>query len=196
MSEEVRTLDSWESVIIDFFEHKIAQSELYKARKYIDDKEKEIKTEKDPKKLERLKKGKGDKEKLLIQLRKDAPSTEIRTWIEKISKTIKDLGKRIIKATHVLKYTHSSSLSDGLLLKEKTNDQMLTTSCFKKELIYDLAHNDGALVTISRFLALKLSGELIIDLILANDYRFLRTFSENQEQFDRWTKGFDHLQNT
>jgi len=193
MSEEVQTLDSWESVIIDFFENKVAQSELYKARKYIDDKEKEIKTEKDPKKLERLKKGKGDKEKSLLQLREDAPSTEISAWINKTSKTKIAVGKRIIKATHVLRFTHSSSLSDGLLLEEKTDDQVLTTSSLKKEVTHDLAHNNGALVTVSRFLALKLSGKLIFDLILSNDYSFFRPFAENQEQLDRWKKGFDNL---
>lgn len=193
MSKSVKGFESWEEVIIDFFEQKIAQSKLYKAKKFIEDKEKLIKTEKEVKKLERLIKAKEDKQTELNELRIESPSTEIREWIDSTSLKKIAVGKRIIKATHVLRFSHSSSLSDGLLLKDKSNDTILTTSSLKKEFTYDLAHNNGALITISRFLALQLSGKLIIDLILEGNYNFLKAFAKNQEQLGEWSNGFDNL---
>jgi len=190
-------LDSWEKVIINFFEQKIAQSKLYKARDYIDKKDREISSEKNKKKLQKLIKAREEKQNELNKLRVESPSTEIRQWIEKTSekhtKQPIGVGKRIIKATHVLRFSHSSSLSDGLLLAEKSNDTILTTASLKKEFTYDLAHNNGALITISRFLALQLSGKLIIDLILEGNYSFFKPFSENQEQFEKWSTGFHNL---
>ncbi len=131
MNEETRKFEAWTDVIVDFFENKVAASKLYKAREYIEKKEKEIASEKDPKKLERQNKAKEKTQLELIELRKDAPSTEIRQWIEKTSDTPIAKGKRIIKASHVLKFSHGSSVSDGFLADEKSNDTVLTTSSFK-----------------------------------------------------------------
>lgn len=193
MSENTESLDSWKKVIINFFEQKIAQSKLYKARDFIHKKDKDISSEKNEKKLEKLIKARKEKQNELNTLRIEAPSTEIRQWIDETSLKKVAVGKRIIKATHVLRFSHSSSLSDGFLLEEKSNDTILTTSSLKKEFTYDLAHNNGALITISRFLALQLSGKLIIDLILEGKYSFFKPFSENQGQFERWSSGFDNL---
>lgn len=193
MSEESRKFETWKDVIVDFFESKIAASKLYKVRKYIEEKEKEIESEKDPKKLERLNKAKETKQLELQKLRREAPSTEIRQWIEKTAEKNIAKGKRIIKASHVLKFTHGSSVSDGLVVKEKSDDTLLTTSSFKKEIIYDLAHNNGALITISRFLALKLSSKMIIDLILKDDFDFLTPFYKDQKQLDKWKGGYKNL---
>jgi len=193
MSEDTRQLENWKEVIIDFFENRVAQSKLYKARDYIGKKDKDIKSERDEKKLKKLIKVREEKQKELKKIRIEAPSTEIRQWIEKTSCQKIAVGKRIIKATHVLRFSHGSSLSDGLLLEDKSNDTILTTSSFKKKLTCDLAHNNGALITISRFLALQLSGKLIIDLILGENYDFLKPFSKNKEQFERWCSGFHNL---
>ena len=193
MSEETRKFETWNDVIVDFFENKVAASELYKAREYIEKKEKEIASEKDPKKLERQNKAKDKKQLELEKLRKDAPSNEIRQWIEKTSDTSIAKGKRIIKASHVLKFSHGSSVSDGFLVDEKLDDTVITTTSFKKELVYDLAQNNGALITISRFLALKRSGKLIIDLILEDDFEFMKPFYKDQVQLNNWKESFKNL---
>jgi CRISPR-associated protein Csy1 len=193
MSEETTKFETWNDVIVDFFENKVATSKVYKTREYIEKKEKEIKSEKNKKKLERQNKAKSEKQIELKYLRKEAPSTEIRQWIEKTSNTTLAKGKRIIKASHVLKFFHGSSVSDGILVDEKSDEAVLTTSSFKKELIYDLAHNNGALITISRFLALKLSGKMIIDFILKDDFEFLESFYKDKKQFDDWKKGLSNL---
>src|SRR3989338_8670377 len=136
MTKETKKLETWEEVIVDFFENKVenitnepkVKCLLFNARKFIDEKSKNIEQKNDPKELEKLKKAKEEKEKELNQLRLNAPSTEIRAWIEKTSTKKIAEGDRIIKSTHVLRFSHSSSESTGLLLEEKSNDERLTTS--------------------------------------------------------------------
>jgi CRISPR-associated protein Csy1 len=201
MIYENKSFNTWEDVIMCFFENKVENiqntdpkipCQIFKAREYIETKDKEIKTEKDKDKLVRLNKAKEKKQKELVLLRDKAPSTEIRKWIDKASQTKISEGKRIIKATHVLKFSHSSSVSDGFLLNDTSDDMTLTTATIKNK-TFDLAHNNGALITISRFLALSFSDNLIIDLILNDNYSFLTPFSENQEQLNQWCSGFGKL---
>ncbi len=199
MNEEKRKLETWEEMILDFFEQKVQniksgqKCKLFSAREYIEKKDKEIETGKDVKKVQRAIKAKEQKEKEYGQLRKKAPSTEIRQWIDITSKRKIEVGKRIIKATHVLKFTHSSSESAGLLLQTKSKHSFLSTASVKKDLIVDLAHNNGALITVSRFLALTLQGTQIIDLILGNDFCFFRPFINNESQLKEWKNGFKRL---
>lgn len=199
MNEEKRAFETWGEVILDFFEQKIQniksdqKCKLFSAREYIEKKDKEIETEKDEKKVQRAIKAKEQKKKEYGQLRKDAPSTEIRQWIDITSKRKIEVGKRIIKATHVLKFTHSSSEAAGLFLQTKSKDSLLTTASVKKDLVVDLAHNNGALITVSRFLALSLQGTQIIDLVLSDDFCFFSPFSSDESQLKEWEKGFKKL---
>lgn len=193
MSEKNNNFKTWEEVIVDFFEHKVQSCQLFKAREYIEKKEKEIETEKDERKLQRAVEAKEKKQKEYGLLKKDAPSTEIREWLDKTRKKSIAVGKRIIKATHVLKFTHSSSESEGLLVTEKANDFLLSTASIKKNLIIDLAHNNGNLITISRFLALFFRGKQIIDLIINNDFCFLEPFASDESQLKDWKEGFSEI---
>ena len=101
MSKETKKPKTWKEVIIHFFEYKVAKSPLYKAREYIETKERDIASEKEAKKLKRLLDAKNKKQLELELLRSDAPSTEIRHWIEKTAGTKIAEGKRIVKASHV-----------------------------------------------------------------------------------------------
>lgn len=191
--ENSGVFETWEEVIVDFFEHKIQKCKLFKAREYIEKKEKEIEKEKDEKKLLRAIKAKEKKQKEYDLLRKNAPSTEIRQWISETSNKTISVGKRIIKATHILKFTHSSSEPEGLLSNTKSNDLLLSTASLKKDLKIDLAHNNGNLITISRFLALFLKGDQIIDLIFNDDFFFLKPFASDVSQLKEWQNGFKNL---
>lgn len=185
--------ESWEEVIIEFFEKKISQSKLYKTRKYISDKKLEIKKEKEEKKRHRLITAKNKKEKELDVLREMAPSTEIRDWIEKNTRNSMFRSGRIVKATHLLKFSHTSSAAEGVFLEEKSDDRLLTSSSLKKVLIPDLAHSNGALISVSRFLYLELRGEKIIDLVLNGDYRFFNNLYKNKEQLKEWKECFSNI---
>lgn len=191
MSEEQDPFKNWEQVIVHFFETKIAQSKLYKANDYIEKKQQEIKSEQDEKKKDRLIKAKDKKLSELQKLRLEAPLTEIREWLNKITDKenkkapIKE-SHRISKATHALKFSHSSAEAACIELKEKCDDLLLTTSSLKKELVFDLAHNDGALISISRFLGLSLQKTQIIDLIQKNEFNFLKPFKTSENEFNNW----------
>ena len=193
MSKEKKKFATWEEVIVDFFEYKVRESKLYKARKYVENKDVEIKAEKDANKKEKLVRKKIIKEKELEKLRSDAPVTEIRKWISQTSKKKIGEGKRIIKATHVLRFTHSSSDSAGCFLDEKAKENLLTTASLINDIPYDMAHNNGNLITISRFLAIRLFEDPIIDNILRENYSFLMPFCEDKKQLEEWKKGFSKL---
>lgn len=186
-------LDSWEKAIIHFFEHQVRESKLYKAREYLDNKSKEIKVEKDEKKLKKIKEAIDEKNQELIKLRDESPSSEIRDWIEKNSCKKIAKGKRIVKTTHSLKFTHSSAPNAGVLVSESNDDQLLTTASLNTSKIYDLAHHDGALITVSRFLAINFNGSWIYDFILKEDFNFLDGFAGSKEQLERWKTGFRNL---
>lgn len=199
MSEQRNECQTWEDVILNFFEKNVEnikkgqKCKLFSIREYIDKKDNEIGELDDEKKRGRVIIAKEKKQKEYEQIRKDAPSTEIREWIDKTSDINIDIGKRIIKASHVLRFTHGSAKAAGLLLETKENDLLLTTASLKQEFEVDLAHNNGALITVSRFLAQKLNGKQIIDLILNNDFCFLKPFAGDESQLKKWEKGFSSL---
>jgi len=193
MVDENKEFETWEEVIIDFFENKISKSKLFKARKYINDKVVEINKEKNVSKLEKLQFKKDDKFSELVKLREAVFKDDINSWLEETTKKNIAEGVRIIKATHVLRFSHSSAENSGLILIEKSNDRLLTTASFNKKIPFDLAHNNGALITISRFLALELSGELIIDLILDNKFDFIEAYPVKDDVLERWKVGFSQL---
>jgi len=199
MSEQKNECQTWEEVILNFFEHQVQniktgqKCKLFSIREYIEKKDNEIREIKDEKKRYRAIIAKEQKQKEYEQIRKDAPSTEIREWIDKTSDISIDIGKRTIKASHVLKFTHSSAEPAGLLLEIKSNDLLLTTASLKQDFEIDLAHRDGSLITVSRFLAQKLNDNRIIDLILNNDFSFLKPFAGDESQLIKWEKGFSSL---
>lgn len=191
MSETEKELATWEEVIIDFFENRVSESKLYKAREYIQKKEIELDKEKDSKKIAKITEARDKKHQELVSLRNEKDG--IPKWLDKISnKTLRD-GKRIIKATHVLKFSHSSAPPEGLILEEKNSKRLLTTGVFKKPLTHDIAHSNGNLVTISRFFALSLNHKCIIDLVLENNFSFLNAFSKKSEPSEEWKKGLSEL---
>ena len=199
--KDTKNFESWKDVIIDFFEHRVEKintkqnCKLYKARVDLKKMEKDISSESDARKLEKLKVKFKQSKSDFVTVREKAPITEIRQWIDETSEKSIDVGKRIIKATHALRFSHGSSVSEGHLLTGNTNkkEELLSTCSFKKELIIDMAHNNGNLITRSRFLALKLNQRLIFDLIFDGDFKFLSPFFKDIKQLEKWKKGLREL---
>ena len=188
MTKEKKELETWEEVIVDFFEYNISSSNLYKARDYINKKNKEIGTEKDESKKTKLIEKKNVKLKKLDEDRRCSSSTEIPKWLDENS----NKSGSIKKATHLLRFTHSSSVADGVLLTEKSEDEYLTTSSLSSR-VYDMAHNNGNLVSVSRFLALEKGATSIFDEIAKEKFNFLEPFSKDEVQIKKWIKGFKKL---
>lgn len=185
----MKEFGSWEEVIVNFFETRIGQSELYKARNYIEKKEKDIKKEKNEKKLKTLVEARDKKQIELISLRKKSSSTQIRSWLEDNAKK----SGCIMKATHILKFSYTSSAPEGIYSEDKSTESVLSTSSLIKALIPDLAHSDGALISVSRFLNLEFKSVRLIDLILDKKYGFLNEFPEDETQLASWKNGFTKL---
>lgn len=189
-------VNSWKDVILDFFENSVATKNydtLNKSRKFINKKDSEITGEKDEKKREKLIESRDSR---LIQLKHErltCISTDIRNWLCSASSNNIQENKRIIKTTHISKFTHSSARNDGLLNLTKNNAVWVNTGSIQSKLQQDLAHNNGALITISRFLALQNSDSMIFDLIIEQDFSFLDGFYENEEQLAKWKTGFSNL---
>lgn len=186
-------LNSWQETILDFFENSIAKSSVYKSRKYIKEKENELTTNDEEKRV----KARQAIEARVTQLNEErrlAPKTEINVWLtETASKNIA-IGKRIIKVTHTAKFTHSSANNDGLLVQcGYQHDKPYLCSDTMRSLTYDFAHHDGALISVSRFLALSKNNQTILDLILQDDFSFLEGFYLNKEQLDTWQLDFSKI---
>jgi len=191
MTEEIK-MNNWRDVIILFFQTSINTSALAKASKYIEDKTSAFKTELNAKKKEQLSTS-IEKKKLELDNLKTNPD-EIVAWLdENVIKKI-SLGSRIIKSTHPLKFSHSSALNDGVLVDYEDEFPLLNTASISNDSkTFDMAHNNGALISISRFLALSYGGYSIYDLIFEKDFCFLDGFYKNKDQLEIWKSGFSEL---
>ncbi len=186
--------NTWHNIILDFFANSVAKSSLYKSRVYIRDKQSELKSITDDKKKDKLIQLIEKRQIQFAEEKATAPKTEINEWITDTASKNIAIGKRIIKVTHTSKFTHSSANNDGLIIDFAidTNQPYLCSQSMKS-LTYDVAHNNGALVTISRFLALTRDNQSILDSILNDDFIFLEGFYHNEEQLELWKNGFSEI---
>lgn len=192
MMYEKNKVNSWRDVIILFFQTKINSSALAKASKYIDEKTIQLASELNDKKRKKLLDS-IERKKLEFNNLKSHPE-EITEWIDKAAATNIAVGSRIIKTTHPLKFSHSSAPNDGVLIEHEDQLPLLTTASIPNDSkVFDMAHNNGALISISRFLALTYDGDAIYDLIFANDFSFLEGLYQNKEQLEAWKSGFLRL---
>ncbi len=199
MAKKESSLGTWEEVVVDFFEKRISESALFKARSSLEETKNKIQSEKDPKKIERLKKMLDEKHSILEEIRTRAPSNEIRDWINRITDKknkrapIKE-SHRISKATHALKFTHTSANAISVFIEGNASESHLyiTTSSFHT-LFPDFSHNDGALISISRFLALEMSGISIFDHITKGNFDFLKCFKRNESELEVWKAVFTQV---
>ncbi len=193
MSEKEKCFETWKEVMIYFLEHKVSKTKLYKASEYIKKKDTEITKESNPSKLDKLNKAREEKYKELITLRREAPSNEIPQLLDDICKKKLADGKKLIQATHVLRFSHSSASAQGIVLSAKHERPLLTTGSFKRQLVFDIAHNNGNLITVSRFFSLTCNDEKLIELVLKDNFSFLEQFSKNEKRIDLWKEGLSLL---
>ncbi|MCG6202246.1 type I-F CRISPR-associated protein Csy1 [Psychromonas antarctica] len=191
MIEEIQN-NNWRDVIILFFQTSINTSALAKANKYIEEKSAVLKAESNAQKQERLS-ASIEKKKLDLDILKSNPN-EIVEWLDANAIKKISVGSRIIKSTHPLKFSHSSAPNDGVLVDCEDELPLLNTASISNDSkTFDMAHNNGALISISRFLALSYGGFSIYDLILENDFCFLDGFYKNKAQLKIWKSGFSEL---
>lgn len=189
---EYNSENEWREEIINFFQFRMNSSALAKAKKIIEERTVKLKGESNDKNKERLELAIKKKKLELKELR--ANPIEIVDWIDKNSSAKIECGKRIIKSTHPLRVSHSSAPNAGVLVDYENKAPLLTTASINNiNKTYDMAHNNGALISISRFLAISVAGFSIYDLILNRQFHFLESFSENTDQLNRWKHGFSNI---
>lgn len=185
--------NTWRNIILDFFETSVAKSSLYKSKAYIEEKRSQLYGLTELKQVQKLETAIAQRKEQLIKERNEAPKTEINDWIEDTSSKKIAPTKRIIKVTHTGKFTHSSASNDGLCITPQSITKPYLSSESMHSLTHDLAHNNGALITISRFLALSKDNKMIIDCILENNFDFLEGFYLNSEQLEQWKFGLSEI---
>ncbi|WP_067981469.1 type I-F CRISPR-associated protein Csy1 [Neptuniibacter pectenicola] len=191
MNEDL-SMNGWRDAIILFFQTRINTSALAKTTKYIEEKTAALKTELNEKKQVRLSVSIENKRLELDELKTNPD--EIAEWLDKSTTTKIGVGNRIIKTTHPLKFSHSSAPNDGILVDYEDQFPLLTTASIANDSkVFDMAHNNGALISISRFLALSYDGSTIYDLIFEDNFCFLDGFYKNKEQLEIWKAGFKAL---
>lgn len=191
MTDELH-INNWRDVIILFFQTRMNSSALAKTSKYIEEKTAKLKAESNEKKQARLS-GSIEKKKLELDDLK-TNTDEIAKWLDKNTTTKIAIGSRIIKTTHPLKFSHSSAPNDGALVDYEDQALLLTTASIPNDSkSYDMAHNNGALISISRFLALSYDEASIYELILDNDFCFLEGLYKSKDQLEIWKSGFSRL---
>ena len=198
MTEETTLPTSWEDVIIDFFETKVANlksgmpCKIYKANKYLKEKKSDLINEKDQKKRSRIEDVIEKKTAEYKQLHACVLTSEVNDWIGfNFSKKI-SVGKRITESTHVNKFSYDSAHVGGFIDTIKSIKTLITTDSLKHRTL-DMAHHDGALITITRFLALRYDGRSILNCITEDDFSFLKAASKNKAQLKEWSEGFKEL---
>lgn len=189
---EYGTVNIWREEIINFFQNRMNTSALAKAKKFIDERTSKLEAESNDKKRARLESTILKKQSELTELRTNP--VEIIDWLDKSSSVKIGSGSRIIKSTHPLKISHSSAPNEGILVDYEDKTPLLTTASIRNiNKTYDMAHNNGALISISRFLAITVEGTSIYDLVLADKFHFLEGFSRCKEQLRCWNTGFSQL---
>lgn len=185
------------TIIYDFFELEVKNSELFKLRKKVDSKLKEI----DRKSLKEDKKREKNEElkilkKELIEQRKKSINSEIRDWFEKWANNAISLNSNkketsISLATHPIKLTHSSikGATNIYFKNSSCTNQYLSTSSIKDKKL-DIGHPDNKLAPVGKLLLFLHNKSCIEDVPTVNNFNIFRPFAENDEQFKKWIKGF------
>lgn len=188
-------INSWSDAIVHFFENDIKSSTLYKARDAYDKKLTALKTEKEPKKISKLKKDIESKEQALLEVRKGNISDEIKRFVyswaieNKSPYAVPESHKLITKVTHPLKFSHSADINAGICDSTEVTLDYLSTGEIKNK-GYDLTQHNGAIIQLVRFLAVSYKSEMIYDCVIVNNFNFLNDFKLTKDERETWESQF------
>lgn len=184
-------------IMCDFFELEVKDSKLFKLRKKINSKLKEL----DRKSLkEDTKREKNEELKILkkelTEQRKNSMNGEMRDWFEKLVNNAISLNRNknetsISLLTHPIKLTHSSIKGATNIFFENTscnNQYFSTSSILDKKL--DIGYPDNKLAPVGKLLLFLYEKNCINRIPTMNDFNIFKPFAENDEQFKKWIKGF------
>ncbi|CAQ84824.1 MULTISPECIES: type I-F CRISPR-associated protein Csy1 [Photorhabdus] len=114
-------------------------------------------------------------------------SYEVRNWLDNAA----NHAKKISRATHAPKYTHSNAKGSSILLvlsDAKENTQYLSTSVLYKPVIDIVV--DAKYLEVAKLLQTEYQGDSLIECLSRRDYSALAELAENEQQLERWVNGF------
>ncbi len=196
--DESRT--ALEQCLVDFFAHQVSKFEIFKHRKKMEkaareQMELEEKTSLSKTEERKLKKLEQESAQLRLEadrIKTDALKVAIPRWLDETADKGLSLSKdkESRKATHLLKFTHSSAPHFSICHRKRgsTDCTYVATESLIED-YYDIAHSNGAYITISKFLLVDIDDVLVIDRILDHDFRFLEVLDVNESRMETWKEG-------
>jgi len=186
-----------ETILFEFFETNIKESQLFKLRSKIEKKLKELdkrklKEEKKKEKKEELK----ELNKELLYQRKESRNDEIRDWLEDRANTAISLNSNkketnISLSTHPIKLTHSSiSRATNICFNKSVCDNKYFSTSSISIIQLDVGYPNAGLVPLGKLLLFLHDKKLIEEIPTIADFKIFKTFAKNEEQYKKWIKGF------
>jgi len=192
--------------IIDFFQVRIKESELYKVF------DKKVKIEQE---LSKVKKADSQKqEKLNMKLkklteiwlkeRKNAESVLVPNWLDLRAKDADSFSdtakfkkdKRFRQATHLLKFGDSGSYAGSIncfQYESETNlenNKMFISTQSLNDMALDISYNNAIYVTPALFLMISDGKETIFEKVMRRDLSLFEMFSSDKERIKKWADAF------
>lgn len=190
--------------LLDFFESQVSKTEIFLHRKKVRETKKKIDIlnkgknipEKEARKLLGLNRDYKNLESLTLSVKEKALKEEIPKWLDEAAEKGLNInkGKETVKATHLLKFTHSSAPSFSLCVKDRNKYEnfYLCTEAISDNL-FDISHSNGNLITISKFFLIQMRDDLVVDWIINDRFEFLEVMDVEQARFDIWRKGLKNF---
>jgi CRISPR-associated protein Csy1 len=189
--------DECRQAVLTFFETKIKKSKLFKAKDKVSNKEKELSKPVSEKNKLKLEESLSDLIAKYQEQVKDSLKNEIPEFITEASEKANELDKKgllknvpTFKVTHPTKFTSGEIQAGGIYFKPEIEpfEGYLSTGSLKSS-YYDLSHQNGALITYTRFLMINLDGQTIYDKLENSDIAWLLSFTLDKKQAEEWLEG-------
>ncbi|WP_036774582.1 type I-F CRISPR-associated protein Csy1 [Photorhabdus australis] len=127
------------------------------------------------------------KQELAEKRKKQEELYEVRNWLNNAA----NHAKKISRATHVPKYTHSNAKGSSIfsvLPNARENTQYLSTSALYKPAI-DIVAN-AEYLNVVKFLQTEYQEDSLLKCLNRGDYSALAELAENEQQLEQWVSGF------
>ncbi|MEI7186806.1 type I-F CRISPR-associated protein Csy1 [Dickeya dianthicola] len=121
--------------------------------------------------------------------RKIEHAYEVRTWLTDAASK----ANQIKRATHVLKFTHSSAKGSSRLDLFKDLSLPFLSTASLSHPVLDTAVDTAAVLGIATFLTGEHQGDSLVAALQRGDHRALEALAENPEQLTQWLAGFGQV---
>ncbi|MFB1118165.1 type I-F CRISPR-associated protein Csy1 [Dickeya dadantii] len=126
---------------------------------------------------------------LLQERREIELAYEVRSWLTYAASK----ANQIKRATHVLKFTHSSAKGSSRLDLVKDLSLPFLSTASLRHPILDTAVDNAAVLGIATFLTEEFQGDSLLAALQRGDHRALEALAESPQQLTQWLAGFGQV---